>query len=62
MYPSLVSDPDEAMYGLGIYGANYKIGILLLVFLQAFRLPTNLLYSPAAKTRPKAVNAPTATP
>jgi len=37
MYPSLVSDPDEAMYGLGIYGANYKIGILLLVFLQAFR-------------------------
>lgn len=37
LYPSLVSDPDEAMYGLGIYGANYKIGILLLVFLQAFR-------------------------
>lgn len=37
LYPSLVSDPQEAMYGLGIYGANYKIGILLLVFLQAFR-------------------------
>ncbi len=37
LYPHLVSDPDEAMYGLGIYGANYKIGILLLVFLQAFR-------------------------
>lgn len=25
------------MYGLGIYGANYKIAVLLLVFLQAFR-------------------------
>ncbi|MDE6468205.1 MAG: oligosaccharide flippase family protein [Muribaculaceae bacterium] len=37
LYPHLVSDPEEAMYGLGIYGANYKIGILLLVFLQAFR-------------------------
>lgn len=37
LYPSLVRDPDEALYGLGIYGANYKIGILLLVFLQAFR-------------------------
>ena len=37
LYPHLVTDPAEAMYGLGIYGANYKIGILLLVFLQAFR-------------------------
>lgn len=37
LYPHLVSDPEEAMYGLGIYGANYKIGLLLLVFLQAFR-------------------------
>ncbi|MCM1066131.1 MAG: oligosaccharide flippase family protein [Muribaculaceae bacterium] len=37
LYPVLVADPAEAMYGLGIYGANYKIGILLLVFLQAFR-------------------------
>lgn len=37
LYPHLVANPDEAMYGLGIYGANYKIGVLLLVFLQAFR-------------------------
>ncbi len=37
LYPSLVSDPAEAMYGLGIYGANYKIAVVLLVFLQAFR-------------------------
>lgn len=37
MFPSLVSDPAEAMYQLGIYGANYKIAVVLLVFLQAFR-------------------------
>lgn len=37
LYPHLVADPAEAMYGLGIYGANYKIAVLLLVFLQAFR-------------------------
>ena len=37
LYPMLVSDPAEAMYGLGIYGANYKIAVVLLVFLQAFR-------------------------
>lgn len=37
LYPRLVADPDEAMFGLGIYGANYKIAVLLLVFLQAFR-------------------------
>ncbi len=37
LYPHLVKDPAEAMYGLGIYGANYKIGIVLLIFLQAFR-------------------------
>ena len=37
LYPHLITDHDEAMYGLGIYGANYKIAVLLLVFLQAFR-------------------------
>lgn len=37
LYPHLVSDQATAMHDLGIYGANYKIGVLLLVFLQAFR-------------------------
>lgn len=37
LYPHLVSDPDEAMYGLGIYGANYKIAIVMVMFIQAFR-------------------------
>lgn len=35
IYPTLA--PDRAMYDLGIYGANYKIAVVMLVFLQAFR-------------------------
>lgn len=37
LYPSLVSDPADAMEGLGIYGANYKIAIVMVMFIQAFR-------------------------
>lgn len=37
LYPSLVADPAEAMEGLGIYGANYKIAIVMVMFIQAFR-------------------------
>lgn len=37
LYPSLVADPATAMEGLGIYGANYKIAIIMLMFIQAFR-------------------------
>ena len=37
LYPVLVQDPQEAMHGLGIYGANYKIAIVMVMFLQAFR-------------------------
>lgn len=37
LYPSLVSDPSQAMEGLGIYGANYKIAIVMVMFIQAFR-------------------------
>lgn len=37
LYPVLVADPQEAMTGLGIYGANYKIGIVMVMFIQAFR-------------------------
>lgn len=37
LYPHLVPDSARAMYELGIYGANYKIAVILLVFLQAFR-------------------------
>lgn len=37
LYPLLVTDKAEAMQGLGIYGANYKIAIILVMFIQAFR-------------------------
>lgn len=37
LYPSLVPDHAEAMEGLGIYGANYKIAIVMVMFIQAFR-------------------------
>lgn len=37
MYPSLVHDQTKALDGLGIYGANYKIAIVMVMFIQAFR-------------------------
>lgn len=37
LYPLLVPDHAEAMEGLGIYGANYKIAIVMVMFIQAFR-------------------------
>ena len=37
IYPALTSDPATAMDDLGIYGANYKIAIVMLMFIQAFR-------------------------
>lgn len=37
LYPLLVADHDVAMEGLGIYGANYKIAIIMVMFIQAFR-------------------------
>jgi len=37
LYPMLISDKAEAMAGLGIYGANYKIAIVMVMFIQAFR-------------------------
>lgn len=37
LYPRLVADHAAAMDGLGIYGANYKIAIVMVMFIQAFR-------------------------
>lgn len=33
----IITDLDQAEYMLGIYSANYKIAILLLIFIQMFR-------------------------
>lgn len=37
LLPSLVADKATAMTQLGIYGANYKIAIVMVMFIQAFR-------------------------
>lgn len=37
LLPWLVSDQPTAMEQLGIYGANYKIAIVMVMFIQAFR-------------------------
>jgi len=37
LFPYLYSDPAQAMAELGIYNANYKIAIVMVMFIQAFR-------------------------
>lgn len=37
LYPILIPDRAAALEGLGIYGANYKIAIVMVMFTQAFR-------------------------
>ncbi len=37
LYPMLIADREVAMTGLGIYAANYKIALVMVVFIQAFR-------------------------
>lgn len=37
LFPLLLPDHFEAMTELGIYGANYKIAIVMVMFIQAFR-------------------------
>jgi len=37
LLPWLVDDHHDAMVQLGIYGANYKIAIIMVMFIQAFR-------------------------
>ncbi len=37
LFPHIFPDKAEAMAQLGIYGANYKIAIVMVMFIQAFR-------------------------
>lgn len=37
LYPHLAANTGDALAGLGIYGANYKIAIVMVMFIQAFR-------------------------
>lgn len=37
LLPELIADKTKALTELGIYGANYKIAIVMVMFIQAFR-------------------------
>ncbi len=40
----LLSDPDTALAQLGVYGANYKIAVLMTLFIQMFRYASEPFY------------------
>lgn len=40
----LLQDPDSALAQLGIYGANYKIAVLMTLFIQMFRYASEPFY------------------
>jgi O-antigen/teichoic acid export membrane protein len=40
----LLPDPDTALEQLGIYGANYKIAVLMTLFIQMFRFASEPFY------------------
>lgn len=40
----LITDTNEALYVLGIYGANYRIAMLLSIFVQMFRYAVEPFY------------------
>ena len=37
MFPMLIHDQEVAKAQLGIYGANYKFAVIMIMFIQAFR-------------------------
>ncbi|MCX6258686.1 MAG: oligosaccharide flippase family protein [Bacteroidia bacterium] len=47
----LVADPHDAMRQVGIYGANYKLSILLTMFIQAFRYAAEPFFFSHAKEK-----------
>ena len=51
LYPYLLSDPQVAADQLGIYGANVKIAVVMIMFTQAFRYASNLLFLPKPKEK-----------
>ncbi len=40
----LIPDPDNALEQIGIYGANYKIGMMMTIFIQMFRYAAEPFY------------------
>ena len=46
LFPFLFEDKDYAATQLGIYGACFKVAVVMVMFIQAFRYATNLLFLP----------------
>lgn len=51
LYPSLAPDEATAMAGLGVYNANYKIALVMVMFIQAFRFAYEPFIFAQAKQR-----------
>lgn len=57
LLPELISDQAEAMTQLGIYGANYKIAIVMVMFTQAFRFAYEpFIFSQSKEASPESKN------
>ncbi len=51
MMKYLIKDKQDALYQLGIYGANYKISILMTLFIQTFRYAAEPFFFNTAKEK-----------
>ncbi len=51
MLKSLIDDREHALGQLGIYGANYKLGMLMTIFIQMFRYAAEPFYFLKMKDR-----------
>ena len=51
LMPQLYADKSEAIAAVGIYGANYKIAIVMVMFIQAFRFAYEPFIFARAKDR-----------
>lgn len=51
MLKHLISDSSKAMHQLGIYGANYKISILMTLFIQTFRFAAEPFFFNQSKNK-----------
>lgn len=56
LYPSLAPDAATAMADLGIYNANYKIALVMVMFIQAFRFAYEPFIFSQAKERGESRN------
>lgn len=53
LFKILIKDADKALYFLGIYGANIKIALIIVLFTQAFRYA----YEPFVFSKSKDINS-----